>query len=166
MKNTSAVHWFYAIFKQSWIFLDKFHVCWQKAIISFNLFTCNARFIAPWVVTIYLYCAFKQSSPSDENNRWTDLGTENCNSAGTAVCFVKRIRTHVRAAGLGSADLSQSGRIWPNLFHPPPISLRLSVCSWRVRRGPPRTPLLLITVTWVPTKCHSTAIIFQYIWYI
>ena len=56
-----------------------------------------------------------------------------------AVSFLKRIRTHVRAAGLGSADLSQSGRIWPNLFHPP-ISLRLCVCSWRVRPGPPRWP--------------------------
>ena len=61
-------------------------------------------------------------------------------STGIAVSFLKRIRTHVRAEGLGSADLSQSGRIWPNLFHPPPISLRLCVCSWRVKPGPPKPP--------------------------
>ena len=63
-------------------------------------------------------------------------------STGIAVSFLKRIRTHVRAEGLGSADLSQSGRIWPNLFHPP-ISLRLCVCSWRVgvwATQPPRLP--------------------------
>ena len=60
-------------------------------------------------------------------------------SAGMLASLVKRIRTHVRAAGLGSADLSQSGRIWPNLFHPP-ISLRLCVCSWRVKPGPPKPP--------------------------
>ena len=63
-------------------------------------------------------------------------------STRIAVSFLKRIRTHVRAEGLGSADLSQSGRIWPNLFHPP-ISLRLCVCSWRVgawATQPPRLP--------------------------
>ena len=63
-------------------------------------------------------------------------------STWIAVSFLKRIRTHVRAEGLGSADLSQSGRIWPNLFHPP-ISLRLCVCSWRVgawATQPPRLP--------------------------